>query len=455
MFVRNIAAGTSESILNDIFDPTSYNSAYFTSDGKNVVFQNSDKTYGILRFDDFVKHPFIIEGSTIYRLSGFNGYKPEITIIEEGGKDPVWRDPITLKRIGAEEMSDHIFMSPDGNYTADLQKKTIRFNRLTKEEITSKEFQDICKKYNWDSRSDENEKDQKIIARKNLLEEYGASRLFERLYQRNKEFIHRRSDGKIEENEIENRIQKLNSSKEKEYLESEEKFTELFIDNLGYVSYKEKESDEEMRVLIGRSTRYLNYVSFSYDSRYLAFGAKMAVDTWRHSEDGVFEIFDLRKKEVVIRRDSPFELCAVWMTMFNKNGDVAYYDSSANTYISYAESEYKKSKEAKGKSLLCFSPTGRYIALSDQKYIDYAHHPNENWGHQPSGNIFIHDANNLEKCLEQYNDFGDGISGTTAMTRRAGNVASAAFSSDERRLLAVGDDGVIVIRNLHLNLAEK
>ena len=50
--------------------------------------------------------------------------------------------------------------------------------------------------------------------------------------------------------------------------------------------------------------------------------------------------------------------------------------------------------------------------------------------------------------MEQYNDFGDGIGGVTNMTRRAGNVASAAFSSDEKRLLAVGADGVIVIRNL-------
>ena len=90
-------------------------------------------------------------------------------------------------------------------------------------------------------------------------------------------------------------------------------------------------------------------------------------------------------------------------------------------------------------------------SLAKVQYIDYTHHPNSNWGHQPSGNIFIHSIDNVQKCLEHHNDFGEGIVGVAS---RAGNVASAAFSSDERRLLAVGDDGVVVVRNLHLEDAK-
>ena len=96
---------------------------------------------------------------------------------------------------------------------------------------------------------------------------------------------------------------------------------------------------------------------------------------------------------------------------------------------------------------MCFSPSGTYIAFSDQNYIDHEHHPGENWGHQPSGNIFIHKVNESSTCLQQFNDLGEGILGVAT---RANSVASAAFSSDEKRLLAVGTDGVIVIRNLHL-----
>jgi hypothetical protein len=132
--------------------------------------------------------------------------------------------------------------------------------------------------------------------------------------------------------------------------------------------------------------------------------------------------------------------------MFNKSGDVALYDSCANAFVLKAEDEYKKVETISGKSLLCFSPSGKYIAFSDQNYIPYSP-DNDNWGHQPSGNIFIHSVKNVTDCIQNFNDFADGIDGVF----RAKTVASAAFSSDEKRFLAVGADGVIVIRNLYLN----
>lgn len=178
----------------------------------------------------------------------------------------------------------------------------------------------------------------------------------------------------------------------------------------------------------------------------------MRSDDFRMSEDGVFVLYSIREDKEIIRQDSNRNLCAVWMTLFSKMGNVAYYDSSANAYIATKESNYKHTEEIKGKSLLCFSPSGKYIAFSDQNYIDYTHHPNSNWGHQPSGNIFIHSIENVQRCLEHYNDFGGGIVGVAS---HAGNVASAAFSSDERRLLAVGNDGVVVVRNLHLEENER
>lgn len=226
-------------------------------------------------------------------------------------------------------------------------------------------------------------------------------------------------------------------------------FASLIIDRLGYVCYRKNEKGaEEKRILIGRSVYFLNYVSFSYDSKYLSFAAKMNTDAFRLSQEGVFEIFDLEKEEIVCRteRFHGQELWAVWMTMFNKKGDVAFYDSHANAYLVHKSNNYKEIEEILEKSLLCFSPSGRYIAFSDQNYIDYTHHPNGNWGHQPSGNVFIHAVDDINKCLEHYNDIGeDGISGVAS---RAGNVSAAAFSQDETKLLVVGNDGVVVVRNL-------
>jgi WD40 repeat protein len=142
--------------------------------------------------------------------------------------------------------------------------------------------------------------------------------------------------------------------------------------------------------------------------------------------------------------------------MFSKDGNIAYYDSKAETFIINKKSDYKNIQKIENRSLLCFSPSGKYIALSDQNYIDYTHHPYENWGHQPSGNVFIHAIEEPQVCISQYNDFGNGISGVvySGKSGRAGNVASVAFSSDEKRLMAVGNDGVVVVRNLHFRDAK-
>jgi hypothetical protein len=446
LMLHNRHTETQVRIFENVFDTSSYNSAYFTSDGKNVVFVNRDKSMGIFGFDDMIKQPFEVEGSTVARYAGFNGYKPEIFIQEVEGRLPVWRDPISLKRISEADMSNHLYMSPDGKYTADLKEKTVYYNRLTKQEISIDEYLRLQKKYNWQENASEEEKKTKSDLRKKMQEKYSKDVLFSHLHEFNYNLIHGHHNGEITESQKE-RIKELNNSGENTYINRENNFTSLFVDILGYVCYKDTESSTEHRILIGRSVWFLNYVSFSYDSKYLAFGAKMKDDTWRNSQEGVFEIYDLEEQQVVDRKDIDNNLDAVWMTMFSKRGDVAYYDSHANAMIAYAESNYKYTSIAKGKSLLCFSPSGKYIALSDQNYISYQHHPNSEWGHQPSGNIYIYDSEDLENCQESYNDFGEGIDGTTRFTRKFG-VASAAFSSDGMRLLAIGEDGVIVIRNL-------
>ena len=61
--------------------------------------------------------------------------------------------------------------------------------------------------------------------------------------------------------------------------------------------------------------------------------------------------------------------------------------------------------------------------------------------------VRLHKVDDAQHTLLEFNDFSEGVKGVCL---RAGNVASAAFSQDESRLLAVGTDGSVVIRNLHL-----
>lgn len=435
-------------LFEKTFDKSNYSNAFFTSDGKHVVFQSIDGTFDILGFEDLSLDKYEIDGSTVSRTSGFNGYKPLIEIDEKDNRIPVWRDAITLERIDREEMSDRLFMSPDRVYSASTSMLTVYYNRLTEKEITPQEYQQQCNKYDWNeyhnSDDNEKEKEEKREKRRKLIEDYPKEKWAVRILEKYKGFDDLPTNGNETKEQRWNRI--INSEL-KDYVDKNCCFTEFFIDILGYVCYKNNSTGEENRILIGRSVWFLNYVSFSYDSKYLAFGAKMKQDSFRQSEEGVFVLYDLDEEDEVIRKSEKDNLYAVWMTMFSKDGNVAYYDSCANAYVATNNSNYNEIEKIEGKSLLCFSPSGKYIAFSDQNYIDYSHHPNANWGHQPSGNIFIHSINDVQTCLEHYNDFGDGIVGVVS---RAGNVASAAFSSDERRLMAVGDDGVIVIRNLHL-----
>ena len=443
LFYWDTEKDTKQMILKRVFDSSHYTNAFFTSDGKNVIFVCADKTMHIMGFEDLSTESFDIEGMTVPRLAGFNGYKPEIEILD--CRKPVWRDPISLVKIQSQEFSDHIFMSPDGIYSADNDFKMIVKDRICDKDITLSEYNRLCKEYDFLWNDSEGEKERKIAHRKELLTKYGKDILFKYIVERYSYLIN--TSDRIPENEKSERIEWAVNSEVEEYINKKETFTSLFLDKLGYVMYRNNSTNEEKKILIGRSVYFLNYVSFSYDSRYLAFAAKMKRDDFRFSEDGVFVLYDLKEDKEIIRQDHGQDLYAVWMTMFSKDGNVAYYDSRANAYIATKDSGYKKIEEIEGKSLLCFSPSGKYIAFSDQNYIDYTHHPNANWGHQPSGNIFIHSMNDVKTCLEHFNDFGDGIVGVVS---RAGSVASAAFSCDERRLMAVGDDGVVVIRNLHI-----
>lgn len=436
-------------LLEKTFDKSSYTNAFFMSDGKHVVFQSIDGEFDIMGFEDLSLDKFEIDGSTVSRTSGFNGYKPIIDISENDSRIPIWRDAITLQRIDRDELSDRIFMSPDRNYSASTSMQTVYYNRLTGREMTYKEYQEQRAKYDWNEypNNDEKkkEKEEKRKKRRKLTEEYPKEKWAERIIEKYRGVFDSPTNG-LETKE--QRMERIINSELEDYIEKKGCFTELFVDILGYICYTNNSTGEENRVLIGRSVYFLNYVSFSYNSRYLAFAAKMKQDSFRMTEDGVFVLYEIKEKKEIIRQDYENELYAVWMTMFSKTGNVAYYDSKADAYIATRESDYSIIERIPGRSLLCFSPSGNYIAFSDQNYIDYTHHPDSNWGHQPSGNVFIHSMNDIGRCLEQFNDFGEGISGVAC---RAGNVASAAFSLDEKRLMAVGDDGVIVIRNLHLD----
>ena len=74
----------------------------------------------------------------------------------------------------------------------------------------------------------------------------------------------------------------------------------MITDALGYVVFYNVKTRKETSILIGNDVWFLNYVSFSRDSRYLAFGTKMAQSDYRTSQSGVCVLFEIEKEIVSV-----------------------------------------------------------------------------------------------------------------------------------------------------------
>lgn len=177
LFLRNISENSREVILSSSFDSSNYTNAYFTSDGKSIVLQINNNEGKILGFEDLYMTHFDVDGFTVARNEGFNGYKPEIAILD--GRKPVWRDPISLARILEKDMSKHVFLSPDGKYSADTSMKTVFYNRLEKKEISLDTLYTEKDRYDWKNETSDLEKKDKRELRKELMKKYGKELLFE------------------------------------------------------------------------------------------------------------------------------------------------------------------------------------------------------------------------------------------------------------------------------------
>ncbi|MFI3239544.1 MAG: hypothetical protein R3Y22_02995, partial [Bacteroidales bacterium] len=329
LYETNIQNNSCNIILDGVFNNKKYLNAYFCNDGSRIVALNSDKTADLLGCADFSESKFDIANSTVYFSvdHGVNGYKPELDITICDARKPVWRDPITLNIVRDEDRSKCIFKSPDGNYTAESNKKSIYHNTLSDLDITAEEYKLLCQKYNWDYNATEEDKRSKIKQREIFAADHPDQ-------------------------------EDLSDS-------TSNKYTDKFIKQFYYVVYRKFGNPTAYRILIGEYVWFLNYVSFSYDSRYLALGAKTATNS------GIYKVYDIQKKEFIIETNLKSRYNAVWITIFSKTGDAAYYTSVPDSYFIKASSLNSVNEPIKiaGKSLLCFSPSGRYIAFSNQGYV--------------------------------------------------------------------------------------
>ena len=112
------------------------------------------------------------------------------------------------------------------------------------------------------------------------------------------------------------------------------------------------------------------------------------------------------------------------------------YNSKSNIYH-----QYNKWNEIKGKNFLCFCPSGEYLALSEQGYEPLTL---GGYGHQESNAVHIA-ITETGKIVDSFTGHGDKIK-----DNKRKKVTFVAFSEDEKRIMTLSSDGVVVIRDLKI-----
>lgn len=433
--------------LIDAIDTSDYRLALFSEDGNHTTYIKNGAWYYYNTETEkevqFEMTPEVLKCQW-KGMYGMNFY----TRFDESSRRVELIDPISLQRIAPTFLSEYVFVSPSGKlaskthgadvltkYFLSNRKKTskeIDFNIEVSNLISTKEVMDIfldgCHKC------------------KDPIELFSLKRLSESMHRWNN-------------HTLEQRIQHLefrNTGTDKEDWEKgminiiadklgkkEEKYDSfcLYVERYTIINvFSTEKEDDVIQIELPVRLGYLNSIVFSPDDKYVSICGKPT--KYNNLYGGFIGVYDLQRKEWVYQ--SSFNNKAIWKSFFSSMGTFAYYDSNPHAmYGNFGEGELNKVER---RSILTFSRSGNYIAMSDKGYVPYAFNPS-NWGHMKSANIYVRKVGN-EKEL-RFTDHGDEI-----MNLYRKDVTCVSFSPDDKKLMSVSQDGVIIIRNLHLEELE-
>ena len=410
-----------------------YHESYLSPSGQFLVLQDSSNKY--LWYD-------IEKDKVIKFFSGnFLSFSKEGNlIIEENGTKAVKIfDPITFSEITPPNYHHYRFLSPDGKLYAQLSLKKRYFNTLTDHEMSFSERDKI----------------KKDLDEPNIPFPLSG---------------YRKEEYEKERNRVDNNRRSL-------FLNNTFKFNKIGIDDyskiLSRTLIKFREfveigivgTDTKAEIMVPEDLNFYNYAAFSYDNKYFGYVGKP-------SSDGLVHLFKLdfdetsEKLSLVDSYSSRYPKSATWVCGFSKTGFFSTYDSTPNTYLLKVDEglfesktdeielreniynsksniyyQYQKWSEIKGRNFLCFSPSGKYLALSEQGYSPLTL---GGYGHQESNAVHIA-ITETGKIINSFNGHGGII-----QHDKTKKVTFVAFSEDEQRIMTLSADGVVMIRNLSI-----
>lgn len=414
-----------ESILEDILDSSNYQNVLLSEDGQFIMYR--DKNMSIVKN---ISNGTIEKYNNLSYINNINGIR--LLFSTPSSLQPILVNPTTGKRINCNEMLQYHFISPDEQFYADTKLKEYReyYYKETNELLSAEEYYKLVNKYAypWNETRDSESWEQVKKQRTQLILENIAY-----LKKQYPKLLNNDQKGTPWENILDEMDRY-----------GVEHFLQYFIGIRGIAVIRKVSDDSEYaRINLGDPLKFINYVSFSYDSKYVAIAG------YRES-GGLLIIYNLASNTSITHINTNR---AVWNVAFSVKNAFASYTSNPETFFAENEDQYSESYDKhliKGNNFLTFSPDGDYFALSQQGYIskyDKLGNTRDSWGHQPSSIVEIRLTSDHQNKLLEFSDLGNaGISDTS----KRESVASVSFSNHNTRLMMVSNDGVVIIRNLHL-----
>ena len=424
-----------ETILEGTYDTSAYSNVLLSDNGHQIMYREKNVST-ILDIETGKKTEF----ENLSFINHINGIRP-LFVTERECTQARLINPLDGQPINVKLLTEYQFVSPDGSLYADKElRKYIEYrNKITDKTISKEDYQDLVKKFDV---PDDKWSKWILSSKKEEVKEE-----IEKIFKLRDKFVEEHI-GYFTELAKDARNTKV-------YLHNlarHQDFTILFVKIVGIAIIRRMDAGDVVeKIELGSPLAYLNYVSFSYDNRYVAIAGCYPLGV---STGGLFLLYDLEEHMTIYRNGMSK---AVWTTAFTKDGIVAAYTSSPTTFIGKCDEVKDKGNEKEfglcvigGYNFLTYSPDGAYFACSQQGYVAYrngAGNINPNWGHQPSALVDIRRASDPDNELIRFNDLSEmGI----ADTFRGQSVSSVSFSNDNKKLLMVGKDGVAIVRNLHL-----
>ena len=270
--------GMEERILEGIFDKTSYTEALFANDGESVVYADSHGKY-------FLKNLTtnqVTEFDSCKYIKHTNGYTPLLEITDN--RIPRIINPVTGRFVDAN-LFDFKFSSPDGEWTV-VEPDELALDNVgglecvhkgTRQKLSVKEYNELRQKLDMPrfissaSPGVRNERIKEMANHPHLFVDELNRRCAESITWKR---------AKINANVI--RMYAINSFDVEDisrdaldyFVEYTRAFSKFLVDVTEFIEISNQTTGQTRRVNIGIPLWFMNYISFSYDSRYVAMAGR-------------------------------------------------------------------------------------------------------------------------------------------------------------------------------------